>query len=166
MTEYLDMIRKIAWSYVKSYPGLEFDDMFSEACVAYLRAEKDFSPDKGKKSTFMWHVINNELTDIINKTTIKNNYEMCIDDFDFPYHQTPEQIILEEEGFSEIMGSLSDGAKEICSLVLNEPDIFLPLNKPRECRGEIMRELRSREWGWGKIWSAFRELKEVFSCTA
>ncbi len=166
MTEDLKMLYKITWSYVKRYPGLEFDDLLSEACVAYLRAEKDFDPEIGKKSTFMWSVVNNELSTIINKTAYKNEHEIYMDDFDFPYEQTPEQVIIQEEGFSELMSSLSDGAREICALILNEPDIFLPLDKPRECRGVIAKELRARQWGWNKIWSAFRELKGVFSCAA
>ncbi len=162
----LKMLYKIVWSYIKRYPGLEFDDLLSEACVAYLRAEKDFNPVKGKKSTFMWNVVNNELTDIINKMNTKNNREIYLEEFEFPHYQTPEQIILQEERFLELVGSLSNDAKMICALILNEPDIFLPINKPRECRGVIMRELRNRDWGWTKIWNGFKELRNTFSSPA
>ncbi len=35
----LGIIRKIVWSYVHNNPGLEFDDLFAEACLAYLEAD-------------------------------------------------------------------------------------------------------------------------------
>lgn len=166
MTEDLKMLYKIVWSYIRSCPGLEFNDLLSEACLAYLEAEKVFDPEKGKKSTFMWNCVSNALNDIISKNTLQNSKEIYLEDFKFPYEETPEQVLIQEERFLTLTASLSNEAKMICNLVLNEPDVFLPIDKPRECRGEISRTLRTREWSWPKIWGAFRELKETFSSPA
>ena len=53
MTEDLKMLYKIVWSYINNYPWLDFNDLLSEACIAYLEAEKRFTPERGEKGTFL-----------------------------------------------------------------------------------------------------------------
>ena len=46
----VDLIRKIVHSYIRTYPDLEFDDLFSEACLA-LENQHRYDPTRGKETT-------------------------------------------------------------------------------------------------------------------
>ena len=52
----INLIRKIAWSFHKS-TGLDWDDLFQEAALAYLEALQSYDKRKGKLSTHAWHCI-------------------------------------------------------------------------------------------------------------
>lgn len=198
----LNLIRKIVWSYTKTMPGLEFDDLFSEACIVYIAAEKRYDPSRGKKSTFMWHAIKNSLNLLIGKeskiksteipyserdnqkyrenglaapedefveydfkniaskyNTRKQNF--MLEDPPSEYFDEPETQLLANEKWQELMSALSPEAQAICHLILDEPEIYLPVDRPKLCRGKIRKVLRDRGWSCGKIWASFRELKEV-----
>lgn len=162
----LNLVRKIVWSYVRSTPGLEFDDLFSEACIAYLDAEKHYNPSRGKKSTFMWHTIKNTLNLLIGKEDRTKSNETPRSKVDAPaseYYTLPESQILANERWRELMILLSPDARALCHLIINEPDIYLPLDRPKLCRGAIREALRSRGWSYGKIWKSFKELREALS---
>lgn len=158
----LNLIRKIVWSYTKTIPGLEFDDLFSEACIIYLLAEKRYDPSRGKKSTFMWHSIKNKLNILIGKET-KKKTEMLYEHPESDYYDDPETQLLANEKWQLLMSALSPEAREICQLIIEEPDIYLPLHRPKLCRGIIRKTLLSRGWSYSKIWDSFTELKEALS---
>lgn len=167
----LNLIYKIVWSYVKTNPGLEFDDLASEAIISYLENEQKlysakYDSSRGKKSTYIWHVVDSCLKTLLNKHTTKNENEFLAEEIELLLHThepSPEQQLLAEERLSELLNRLSPEALTVCDLVLNEPEIYLPLDKPKECRGIIFRTLRARDWSWPKIWKAFREVKEALS---
>ena len=163
--EHLNLIRKIVWSFVKGNPGLEFDDLFSEACLACLEAKHKFNPEKGKGSTFIWRVVNNRILNIIGREGEKNEFFLeeegpsCLQSF-WP---SPEEQLIAKEEWLGILNTLSPKAKEICSLVLDRTSPYLPTDKPKTCRGAIIRELRKQGWVWPDIWRGFREIKHVLS---
>ncbi len=170
MIEYLDMIRKITWSYVKSNPGMDFDDMFSEACLACLEAEDLYNPLKGKKTTYLWQITVNTLNSLIldkgRKDKAESYHDMTVLENTLTDHYpSPEQSIIAEENWNELFQDLSPEAREICRMVLDDEEIlFFPGVKPKFCRGQISRVLReNRKWSWPKIWRTFREMKHAFS---
>jgi len=162
------LIYKIAWLHVKNYPGFEFDDLVSEACIAYLESMRHYDPRRGKKSTFLWHVVQNRLNTIIRNEIAKTRKECIyidelreiVDD-----SSNPEQRLLANECWGEMINNFSPEAKTICDIVFKETRIYLPVDKPKHCRGVIVRELRSRGWSWGCIWNAMREIKEAVLAT-
>src|SRR5690606_2309047 len=76
----------------------------------------------------------------------------------------PERIIIAEECWEELFNSLSPEAKMIC-LLMNNGEIYLNTDKPREARGIIARELKARGWPENKIWATFREIKQTLRMT-
>jgi RNA polymerase sigma factor (sigma-70 family) len=158
---HLDLIRKIAWSYVKGNPGLEFDDLFSEACLACLEAKDTFNPERGKESTFIWAVVKNALINLCASPTeiVDKRWTSCIDKM----YPSPEEQLIAEEEWGYILNTLSPKSKQICSLVLDRTSPYLPTDKPKTCRGIIIKELRKRGWAWPEIWKSFREIKQVLS---
>ena len=181
MVEYLEMLQKISWSYVKTNPGLDFDDCFSEACIACLEAEKNYDPDKAKKSTFFWKTATNKLNDLIKAKTTKDKNEKYIDTTlqleDGPDQQLktelelrdpdpiPEQALIAKENWEEKFNSFSPAAQEICKMIIEEEiPLFFPGSTPKLCRGDIFRMLReNKNWSWPKIWETFKELKQAFN---
>ena len=72
----LDLVRNIAWSYKRSTPEFEFETLFSEGCVVYLEAEKEYDESKSKgtlKSTYIWESIQNHF----NNLTLSNRSWIC-----------------------------------------------------------------------------------------
>jgi RNA polymerase sigma factor (sigma-70 family) len=158
--ENLNLIRKITWGFVRD-TGFEFDDLFSEACLACLEVQNKYNPDKGAETTFIVHVVSNHLRNVTNREAIRGTKEQ--QKYIRNYYPSPEEELLAKEEWEGILRSLSPKSKEIYSLLVNENKPFLPLDKPKLCRGAIKEELRKRGWSWTEIWNSFRELKEVLA---
>ena len=159
----LNLIRKIAWSYNKT-TKINFDDLFSEACIGYLEGQKRYDPSKGtKETTFLWDIMKSHLNSIIPnyqkfpKTEV-NQMEPC----------SPLDLLLTKEKWdkqSVWKGSLSKEARMICKMIFESPHEFLVLNAPKLSRGAVKDRLREMGWSWEKIWSGFREIKNNLSQT-
>ena len=160
----LNIVRKVVWSYARS-TGLDFDELCSEAYLAYLEAAPSYDPARGKKSTFIWNVVRNHINSLLKaKKEVpmdKEAIDMLIEEKD---ELGPEHIVLAEESWRELFESLSPDAKMICLLV-NNGEVYLNTDKPRKSRGIIARELKARGWSENKIWATFREIKQVLKTT-
>ena len=156
---HLDLIRKIAWSYVRTHPELEFDDLFSEACLACLEARDKFNPERGKESTFIWAVVKNALINLCPSPTeiVDKRCTSCIDKM----CTSPEEQLIAEEEWIGILNTLSPKSKQVCSIVLNITS--LPVDRPKTSRGIIIKELRKQGWIWPDIWRSFKEIKQALS---
>jgi RNA polymerase sigma factor (sigma-70 family) len=163
----LNIVRKVVWSYTRS-TGLDFEDfdeLCSEAYLAYLETAPSYDPARGKKSTFIWTVVRNHINSLLKvKKEVPVNEEainMLIEEGD---ELDPEQVVLAEESWRELFESLSPEAKMIFSL-LNSSEVYINTDKPREARGIIARELKARGWSENKIWATFREIKQTLKMT-
>lgn len=172
MVEYLDLIRKIVWSYIKTNPdvlGLEFEDLFSEACIACLQAMPEYDPNKGGKSTFIWRVTHNHMRTFIGNERCRKEKEYVSDFTDgeaevYLYRNSspsPEQLYIIKEAWEEMASGFSEEAQVLCDVVMNEKEVYLPMDKPKFCRGILMRVLRKMGWSWRVIWNSFREIKQA-----
>jgi len=160
----LNIVRKVVWSCTRS-TGLDFDELCSEAYLAYLEAAPSYDPARGKKSTFIWNVVRNHINSLLKaKKEIpvdKEAIDILIEERD---ELNPEQVVLAEESWRELFESLSPDAKMIC-LLMNNGEVYLNTDKPREARGIIARELKARGWSENKIWATFREIKQTLKMT-
>ena len=160
----LNIVRKVVWSYARS-TGLDFDELCSEAYLAYLEAAPSYNPARGKKSTFIWNVVRNHINSLLKaKKEIpvdKEDIDMLIEERD---ELDPERVVLAEESWRELFESLSPDAK-IIFFLLNSNEVYINTDKPREARGIIARELKNRGWSENKIWATFRELKQTLKMT-
>jgi hypothetical protein len=66
--ENINLIRKIAWSFHHT-TGLDWDDLFQEAALAYLEGFKSYNPNKGALSTHMWIIMSSHLKNYLKKET-------------------------------------------------------------------------------------------------
>ena len=161
----LNIVRKVVWSYARS-SGLDFDELCSEAYLAYLEAAPSYDPARGKKSTFIWNVVRNHINNLLKKKKeIPVDKEAMETLLEGREELDPERLIIAEECWEELFNSLSPDAKMICLLVLNDDEIYLNTDKPREARGIIARELKARGWAENKIWATFREIKQTLKMT-
>ena len=157
----LNIVRKVVWSYTRS-TGLDFDELCSEAYIAYLETAPSYDPSKGKKTTFIWNVVRNHINSLLKAKKEALVDEEAIDMMvEERYELDPEQVVLAEENWRELFESLSPDAKMICLLVVNDGEVYLDTDKPREARGIIARELKARGWSENKIWATFREIKQI-----
>jgi RNA polymerase sigma factor (sigma-70 family) len=161
---HLNLIRKIVWGYVKSSPGIDFDDLFSEACLECLEYKDKYDPERGNESTFIWQVVNGRLINLLGKkgpqTTEYSDEILFIES---RTSCSPEEQLIAEEEWRGILNALSPKSKEICSLVLDRTSPYLPTDKPKTCRGILIKELRKQGWGWTDIWDGFREIKQTLA---
>lgn len=160
----LNIVRKVVGSYARS-TGMDFDELCSEAYLAYLEAAPSYDPSRGKKTTFVWNVVRNRINNLLKmKKEVpvdKETIDILIEERD---ELGPEQVILAEESWRELFESLSPDAKMIFFL-LNSSEVYINTDKPREARGIIARELKARGWPENKIWATFREIKQVLKTT-
>ncbi len=167
MTNHLDLIRKVVWRYVKTNPGLEYEDLFSEACIAYLEGIDKFDPRKGKASTFVWTIVSNRLNALVRKEYSRMSEEQLSEDMEAGEYldpgATPEQSFIAHERWMAFVEQLSPEARVICDMVVNEHEIYLPTHQPKKCRGILLQTLRDRKWTWNQIWDTFREVKDALA---
>jgi len=160
----LNIVRKVVWSYARS-TGLDFDELCSEAYLAYLEAVPSYDPTKGKKSTFIWNVVRNHINSLLKaKKEIPVDKEAMETLLEAKEELNPEQIIIMQEAWKELFESLAPEAK-IIFLLINNGQIYINTDKPREARGIIARELKARGWSENKIWATFREIKQTLKMT-
>jgi len=137
--ENINLIRKIAWSFHNT-TGLDWDDLFSEAALAYCEGLKTYDEKKGKISTHMWHRITNHLNDYLKQEMRDNGHIDYVSDYDVDYPVSPQFFF---EG-------LSNEAYEIAKLVLTCSKKFAVLT-PEQADSRIYDVMENRGWSSEKI---------------
>ena len=161
MLEDLNLIRSAVWSVVKKHPGLEYDDLFSDACIAYLESMPKYDPAKGSKSTYIWHVVTRYLHTRLSSEPDNETLEEAMEETLSSEEPSPEQYVLNAERWDEFLDSLSPSAKSIVLLACSDIHIALQADTPKLCRGQIVRRLRQIGWSWSKIWGSLEEVKQA-----
>lgn len=147
--ENINLIRKIAWSFHYT-TGIQFEELLSEATLAYLEAEQEFDEvAKTKKSTYAYFRMKNRLINFC-KDEQKVKFMPGADLREGGTEQTP---------FFEIMDSLPQNCQQLADIVLKSKVDFLAM-PPKDARGMIVEELREHGWSWSKIWDSMRDMKQ------
>lgn len=155
--QYEKLLHKWAHSYRRT-TGIEEEELFSEACLAYVNAIKTFDPSKGvQMSTWISRCVKNKLNDFIAEAYRKEVTlfeEEKMDTFSAPdeFHRL--------FSLDDIYTQLSSNAKFICGMIVDK-QVDLTEVPPKMARGIIQRELRDLGWFWSDIWETFKELKNV-----
>jgi DNA-directed RNA polymerase specialized sigma24 family protein len=141
------LIKKIAWSFAQT-TGLEYDDLYQEASLAYLEALSSHDPSRGRITTHLHTCVSNRLKNYIKK----QEKFLPLDDLDFdkPHSSSP---------FWE---ELSRNALSVAEIILESPEGFLRLTK-RESTKKVKKILLEKGWGQRRIQKGFNELKIAFS---
>lgn len=157
----LNLIRKVAWSFAKS-TGLDYDELFAEASLAYLKAVKTHDPTKARLSTWTTSVMINSLRSFCKK---ERQYIAFAEE---PYEHEWEKILpgkFNQENhyiFKEWIEHLPEDLQLICKAIFEAPEEILSTS-PKATRGKLIRKLRKQKWTWERIWNGIREMKSSLS---
>jgi len=151
MKDYLNLIRETAWSFHRT-TGVNWDDLFGEACVAYCQAINAHENGTAK-STLIFSCIRNRLANFC-RSELRNKY---IRDIDWYESSEPEQDF--EFFETSIHDKLSKDSKSIVNMILKNPRRYaLP---PRKALGKIRYNLRNRKkWNTVRINRGMKKLRK------
>lgn len=144
----INLIRKIAWSFHKT-SGIDVDDLFQEASLAYLESMKTYQPNKGKLSTYVWICINNHLKNFLKKETR------------FQMHIVNNEIINENTHsitYNTFLETLSNEARQITDIIFQNKMIC---QLPRKTVQQRLANFLSNKhkFSYKKIWTGFRDIE-------
>ena len=158
--EHSKLLRKIALSFSLS-TGLEFDDLYQEANLAYLEALRTHDATKGKITTYLWHCVHNRLKNYLKQE--REQKTISIED-------VTEQLSYSSTSFWEY---LPKEAMEIVKVVLASPNEFdLPywdqkqkvnMKFQKETVKKIRTFLFKNGWDMKKIFTGIKELQQIYS---
>jgi len=154
--EDLNLVRKVAWSFTKS-TGQEFDELFSEAVLAYIEAVQSYNPEKAKLSTWVTQTMTNQLITYCAKEKIYTNFPEFFEDT-ISGQENQERKYL----FKEWIQNLPRDLQLICKIIFETPNEILA-GSPKASRSKLVKKLREQEWSWPRIWKGVRDMKKALN---
>ena len=151
----LNLLRRIAWSF-HATTQIEYDELFGEACLAYCEYLKDYVPEKGKFSTFIYTVVKNTLRSFVQQH--QRYAHTFIKDHDFT-----DPVDESGRDFEDFLTALPEEAREMAIVFIESVDELPEDLPPKMTRGAFVRLLRSRGWTQHEAWGAVRILKEALN---
>lgn len=149
MFENVNLVRKLAWSFHRT-TGIDWSELFSEACMAYLEAMQSYDSSKGAKTTWAYHGIRGQLI-IFCKQERRFKHPEGIEDW-YSYSDDFEELFSVEKKLSPI-------TKEIVEMVLHDPKRYA-IYPPLKAVGKIRQDLRDvKKWTWPKVEEGMRTLR-------
>jgi hypothetical protein len=148
--EYVNLLRKIAWSYHDT-TGLDWEELFSVASLAYCETLKTWDKKKGSVSTHLWYNVHCRLLDYLKSKRADKNKLLeieYIDEYDINY-------VAPSNSFFE---NLTKEAEEIADLVLKCSGRFVVLTS-EEAESRIYNIMSRKGWTDLKIKRALNDLK-------
>jgi len=161
--EHIGLIKKIAWSFSSS-TGLEFDDLFQEAALAYWEALETFDPKNGKITTHIWLKISNHLKDYLKTTEefkckrqqVKSHQEALA--MKQKRFSTEELDIDRPISFTNFFDSLSEDAQRIATVIIETPELFDSIPQ-QEVIIKVTEALLKKGIKMSRIWIGMKDLK-------
>lgn len=157
--ENINLIRKIAWSFYHT-TGLDWEDLFQEAAIAYLEAKDNYNPGDGKITTYLWHCMTKRL----------NNYLKEQESYKCAQHNGGSGIASLEDITTDpyiettpFWEELSVTAQMIAEVVIASPKPYLEHETRPLSINRIRRVMRNYGWDWNKTREGLNELRTVYS---
>ena len=152
--ENINLIRKVAWSFHKS-TGLDYDDLFQEAYLAYEYAMETYDPSREVKlSTFLWNHIANQLIRYFHREKEINQPFVSFEDH-------PSIMYLSGKSTPPYYENLSKEAQGIAELVLSAPKVFVCVST-EDALLRIERTLIRKGWSKNKVLIGIKDLQAAF----
>ncbi|MDD4353591.1 MAG: sigma factor [Candidatus Nanoarchaeia archaeon] len=140
----LNFIRSIAWSFNKT-TGLPYDELFSEASLAYLEAELKYKPNsKATFETFAKKTITNALVDFCKEE--QKQKHLSLDDV----ITTVYDSLITETVYPEEENNFSKDVKEVIQTIFAAPEEFADV-MPKFAKGLLFQKLRNKGFGIQRI---------------
>lgn len=150
--KHLNLVRKQVHQF-RERSDIPYEELFSEATVAYYKALRQYDSNKGGVTTLIYVSIRNHLINYCKKEASKRTYDLP-ESLEIPindYFEDKEEIVLSR---------LSDKSKEFFEVVMESTTVDFS-KAPKAIRSAIVKELRQAGWKWVDIWNSFRELKNL-----
>jgi RNA polymerase sigma factor (sigma-70 family) len=144
------ILKKLAWSY-STTTGVEFDDLFQEACIAYLEALKTFDPQKSKLSTYVWHCVSAHLKNYIKLEKIHMGQTSI---------EEPEVVNKPGLSVSNFFDALSFEAQQIAKIIFERSGFYTVADRETVSK-KITQTMIRRGWNEKKIQIGLQELQTV-----
>lgn len=162
MTKYINLIRKITWSFHRT-TGIEWNELFSEACLAYCEAANSFDDSKtSKESSWMFSCIQNQLT---NFCKIEQRNNKASNTLEYPVREwmnpsSPENPTYEFY-FDDPTLALSNDVQLIIKMARKNPTRYNRIGLTnRTAIGNIRKDLRGKKnWTFPRINKAMQDLR-------
>jgi DNA-directed RNA polymerase specialized sigma24 family protein len=153
MEKYLNLIRKITWSFHKT-TGLDWDDLFSEAVESYFRAMEHYDAEKSGITTFVSIYITHSLVNYIKKQKEINEPMTSIDEEDFYYLPSNEP--------SPFWEYLTQDAQKIADLICRYSKHFVCLDT-EQAEQRVIQIMTHPKLGWSeeRTLAGLRDLKQA-----
>ena len=120
--EHINLIRDLAWKFAQK-SHLEYDELFSEASLAYCEAMEKFDSSRGAKfTTFAYMHIHNMLVNFCIKETRISSRNLLEGDFPEHIHPTTEQQPVD---VYDIIEQWPEDCREVAFMVLEFPEKYL-----------------------------------------
>lgn len=146
------MINKIAWSFHNT-TGIEFEELRSEATLAYMEALQSYRNDKKMKITsWCYRIMQQKLIDFC-KAEEKTVPQIYLEDIKDDLKNTFAYEAGTREDMEELLDSLPKTAKDYISIFIEKYDNLC--NKaPRLVRGNINKGMREKGIKHQYIWDS------------
>ena len=142
------------------FPILDWNDAYSEAQLAYLRALDSYKPDKGAFSTHLWTVVRRALISQARAETKRRKAEGLT-------HVSnsvpgPDRML----AIRDLMDALDDDARHVVGLIY-EPENVLHCKRhgANVSRHLLAKYLRGHGWSGTRIREAFRNIQTAMEAT-
>ena len=143
--EHVNLIRMMSWKFSKRY-DMEFDEVFSEAQFAFIKAYRTWDRAAAELTTWLYHTIWMNLMNWRKNTVLKH------------YRTRTETPVPEGEhtdrNFNLWKDDLSRDAQDVIDMIFDNP-------KDLEDNGFLKIHLRNEGWKWKDIWDTFKEIREA-----
>jgi hypothetical protein len=150
MFTHVNLVRKICWSFHRS-TGIDWKELFSEACLAYAEVIGLRDPKKGAETTWIYHCVQSRLINFC-KQEKQQRSPVQLDWYEHP--ASLHKDILEE------YTHLSEDSREIIKMVL-ENSLRYAITNPRLAVVQIRWDLYEQKgWPWPRVWKAMKVLKK------
>lgn len=152
----VNLIRKVAWSFHKS-TGMDWDDLFQEAAIAYYESLKTYNESRGKITTHTWNCITNHLKNYLKEQRKYKDYiweEELSSLMKVKHTKHPAQVT------SEFWEALTNEAQVIAGMILFTPRRYIG-RTAEEIEERIMRIMVCNGWSRKKVNAALKNLRAV-----
>lgn len=147
----LNLVRKIAWSF-HATTGIEMEDLYSEACLAYAIAIKKHNPLICKETTFMWYCIQNHLKTYIENLKKKTIPSLSIEDLKYD-SMVDIDLVFEK---------LSREAQQVARYILMTPLIYASMD-PKKAKRKVLKVMAKNGVPLKQIIIGINDLETAFT---